>query len=111
MTEWIRENYPKVELTSKANRDIVREILNIHHHTGFNSNDVWTDRTAPGNQFRYLMRHLELFDEIFEINWITKRINLTHNGKDLIENLLAQTEAKSHEFEAYGDIIWMEGNR
>jgi len=88
MIMWIRKNYPNVNLTNKKNQDSVREALNSRHHIGFNSNDVWTDRTTAGNQFRYLMRHLELFGDVFVTDWKTKTIRLTPNGRKLIKVLL-----------------------
>lgn len=107
MTKWIRKNYPNIQFTNVANQDNVREVLNSMHYQGFNANDVWTDRTTSGNQFRYLMRHLELFNDIFITNWKNKTINLTPTGKERIKYLLEYTEEDSQKLTDYGNLLWL----
>lgn len=58
-------DYPSILLTNESNKPQILEELNARHQTGFSFNNVWTDRTTSGNQYRYLMRHLEIYDEIF----------------------------------------------
>ena len=74
------------------------------HPSGFPYNDVWTDRTTTGNQFRYLIRHLELFDELFEFK--NKRLYLKVGAEDLLDKYLDTTQPMlSH---GYGTHWWID---
>ncbi len=86
----IQRAYPNIEITSEANKEGVLEQLNCMHPSGFPYNDIWTDRTTTGNQYRYLIRHLELFDELFEFK--NKRLYLKAGGEDLVDKYLEYTE-------------------
>ena len=86
----ILTTFPSIEITSEANKDNVLEKLNALHPTGFPYNDVWTDRTTTGNQFRYLVRHLELFEELFEFKG--KRLYLKKNCEVLVDKYLDITQ-------------------
>jgi len=99
----IQTNYPKIELTSEANKQSVLEQLNKLHPTGFPYNDVWTDRTTTGNQFRYLIRHLELFDEIFKFE--NKRLMLKAGQKTILDKYLDLTQPMLSQ--GYGTHWWV----
>jgi hypothetical protein len=96
--------FPNIEITSEANKESVLEQLNGMHPSGFPYNDVWTDRTTTGNQFRYLIRHLELFDELFEFK--NKRLYLKMGAEDLLDKYLDTTQPMlSH---GYGTHWWID---
>jgi predicted helicase len=96
--------FPNIEITSEANKESVLEQLNGMHPSGFPYNDVWTDRTTTGNQFRYLIRHLELFDELFEFK--NKRLYLKVGAEDLLDKYLDTTQPMlSH---GYGTHWWID---
>ena len=59
-----RDSFPNSEITNEANKETILNEMNGNHPVGFSFNDVWTDRTTTGNQYRYLRRHLELFDRV-----------------------------------------------
>lgn len=99
----IQKNYPRIELTSEANKQSVLDQLNKSHPTGFPYNDVWTDRTTTGNQFRYLIRHLELFDEIFKFE--NRRLILMHGQKTVLDKYLNMTQPMLNN--GYGTHWWI----
>lgn len=101
---YIQKHYPNIEITNESNKQQVLDSLNELHPTGFTYNDVWTDRTTTGNQYRYLIRHLELFSEIFIFN--NKRLVLTKNGSSLIDKYLNLTEPML-DTSSYGTHWWI----
>ena len=102
--KYIQDHFPNIEVTSEANKQQVLEALNELHPTGFPYNDVWTDRTTTGNQYRYLIRHLEQFDEIFEFR--NKRLILKPNGENLVDKYLDLTEPMLGDA-SYGTAWWI----
>jgi hypothetical protein len=105
---WIRANVPKPELTSEANRGKVREALNTTHPVGFSEKDVWTDRLTTGNQYRYLMRHLELFDDLFSTDWTKKTITVKGAAASRIKSTLRMSDPKLlSKNGGYGAWIWI----
>lgn len=105
----IRQKFPHVELTNEANRERVREELNSLHPVGFDTKDLWTDRTTTGNQYRYFIRHLELFDELFATDWTTKTITVKHDAAAKIEKAL-RTSDPNHLSRngGYGAWVWLD---
>jgi hypothetical protein len=99
----IQANYPRIELTNEANKQSVLDQLNKLHPTGFPYNDVWTDRTTTGNQFRYLIRHLELFEEIFKFE--NKRLKLRAGKKTVLDKYLDLTQPMLNQ--GYGTHWWI----
>jgi len=105
---WIRSEFPNVEMTSVSNQDRVMEALNSTHPVGFEKNDIWTDRTTAGNQFRYFIRHLELFDNIFLSNWETKRIIVKKGAEKILDDILSLSDPKEKNYEQfYGEFLWI----
>jgi len=88
----IQKDFPNTELTSEANKGLVLEKLNGLHPVGFTYNDVWTDRTTTGNQFRYVMRHLELFKDLFRFDGPTNKLLLVEGQEQAVSDYLALTE-------------------
>lgn len=76
ITRKIREEFPGVQLTNRDNQERVLKKLNELHPQGFKSNEVWTDRFTPANQFRYLGNHLALFDDLFAFDLKERKISL-----------------------------------
>lgn len=103
-SKFIQEHFPNIEITNEANKQQVLDSLNQLHPTGFTYNDVWTDRTTTGNQYRYLIRHLELFNEIFIFQ--NKRLLLTPTGGTLIDKYLNLTESMLDP-SSYGTQWWI----
>lgn len=95
--------YPNILLTNEANKNEILKDLNSRYEKAFSYNNVWTDRTTAGNQYRYLMRHLEIFDECFTSN---KNIFLIIKEKEaFLASLLVESE--KHISKDYGDTLWV----
>lgn len=92
--------------TANANaKEILTRELNEATGLSFHHNDIWTDRTSAGNQFRYFLRHVELFDEIFDAQ--PRELRLSHpTDKTLISDLLNRSEAVLMAGN-YGDAWWL----
>jgi superfamily II DNA or RNA helicase len=104
----IRKKFPNVQLTNEANREAVRQELNGIHPVGFDAKDVWTDRTAAGNQYRYLTRHLELFDELFTTDWKAKTVSVKDGAEPRIKETLMISDPKHlSQNGGYGAWVWL----
>ena len=103
----VKRKYPRIELTSESNKQQILDALNANHPVGFPYVDVWTDRTTTGNQFRYLCRHLELFDEVFYFEG--KRLRVQENGYKIIEEYLDITNPLLGT--GYGSSWWLDGRK
>lgn len=101
----IQKDFPNTELTSEANKGLVLEKLNGLHPVGFTYNDVWTDRTTTGNQFRYVMRHLELFKDLFRFDGPTNKLLLIEGQEQAVSDYLALTEGLLVAND-YGSVRW-----
>jgi predicted helicase len=101
---WIKENYPNIHLTNETNKPNVLNELNSHFGLDFSFNNVWTDRTTVGNQYRYLIRHLELFEDLFELNG--KIIRIKPGADENVTELLDRT-APFINSGAYGEKMWI----
>jgi hypothetical protein len=88
----IQSEFPNTVVTSEANKPVVLEQLNRLHPVGFTYNDVWTDRTTTGNQFRYVMRHLEMFTDLFRFDAKNNRLLLIEHQEGAIEQYLSSTQ-------------------
>ncbi|WP_448553308.1 DEAD/DEAH box helicase family protein [Thalassotalea montiporae] len=99
----IAKMYPNLQLTNEANKQTILEDLNSRFGHEFQFRNVWTDRTTEGNQFRYILRHLELYGNIVELK--DKCITLSQGAEEQINNILSLS--KSHlDDEQYGKILW-----
>ena len=100
-----RNRFPNSEISSESNKEKILVEMNLNHPVGFSFNDVWTDRTTTGNQYRYFRRHLELFDDIIEKN---NHLLQMLDGCDVkIEKILnLSKEIESEDF--YNKFIWIE---
>ncbi|MFU1853140.1 DEAD/DEAH box helicase family protein [Citrobacter portucalensis] len=99
----IKKKYPNIELSNESNKQSILDDLNNNHPIGFSYNDIWTDRTTTGNQFRYFIRHLELLDEIFVVE--NKRLRVRENAESIIDSYLYLTENML--LECYGTQWWV----
>ncbi len=102
MARKIAVDYPNILLTSEVNKPRVLEELNSRHQSGFSYNNVWTDRTTSGNQYRYLMRHLEIYDEIFFQDGTSFLIK--PESEAFMDLLLEKSQADLSE--TYGYKVW-----
>ena len=103
--KYIAQNYPGIDLTAESLKHEILNELNSRFNLDFSFSNVWTDRTTVGNQYRYLIRHLELFDDLFELNG--KEIQIKKDSKKKVENLISKTE-KFITPELYGKNIWIQ---
>ncbi len=109
MTEYIRQEYPNAMMTSVGNQEKVRSELNAKHEVGFSERDVWTDRTTTGNQYRFLMNHLLLFQEYLNIDLKKKTIEVKESKIPNIREMLAKgKEAMASLDYQYGEKLWYE---
>lgn len=108
MVKYIRETYPNVMMTSTGNQEEVREDLNEKHSMGFSTRDVWTDRTTSGNQYRFIINHMLIFEEFLDIDLKSKTIRVKEQEENAIRNMLNNTKAiySASDFE-YGTTTWI----
>jgi len=94
----------KPEVANETSRkEILKELTEVTE-IKFKYNDVWTDRTTTGNQFRYFGRHLELFEDVFE-RFDFKQLRLVRGGRKMRQHL-NQSQAVLGE-ELYGRAWWL----
>jgi hypothetical protein len=106
----VRSKFPMVMQTSIANQEAVRVTLNDVCKVEFSHREVWTDRTTPGNRFRYFRNHMVLFGEVFLEDKFVKygRLMLQDKAKFKIDNLLQISTPASGDFsDHYGFWIWV----
>lgn len=84
--ETLREAYPNIMATSMGNQETVRTMLNDFMGIEYSEQDVWTDRTTTGNQFRFFLNHISLLTDCFIINFRKKQVEIS-NSKE-IEKIL-----------------------
>lgn len=101
----INQEFPNIELTNETNKIGILEELNKFHPIGYSYENVWTDRTTTGNQYRYLIRHLELFDDIFYFS--EGKLRIFENSDEAIETILKSTE-EIIENPDYGNQWWID---
>ncbi len=96
---YIRENYPNIEILNEKNQAKVLSELNSYFGTNFSITDIWTGKTTIANQFGYFKNHVLLFEEIDYVN--RKDIKIKEGCDNRImsllkndENLEKQTDAK-----------------
>jgi len=95
----IRDCYPNIMQTSVGNQEEIRTVLNDVVGVDFSRENVWTDRTTIGNQYRYFLNHIKMLRNCFEISFERKEITATH-----VENVkmaLHSTEASLNVAGAY----------
>jgi len=82
--QFLRDEYPNIEILNEANRRIVLDALNAKFETSLTFDDIWTTRTTAYNQFNYVKKHLLVWDNILDINSERNVIKLLPNGNQLI---------------------------
>jgi superfamily II DNA or RNA helicase len=100
----IRNRYPRILLTSESNKHVILKELNERYSAEFTFNNVWTDRTTAGNQYRYLVRHLELFGDLFQLR--NNVLCLRESGSEEVNELLSASAAYLDESK-YGEWVWI----
>ncbi|MMZ62671.1 hypothetical protein D1872_248890 [compost metagenome] len=107
--QYIRSEYPNIMMTNSGNQERVREDLNRKHEVGFSEKNVWTDRTTTGNQYRFIVNHLLMFEGIFSLDTKRKIISVTAEGFQKIEKLLDSSEKAINDPNfKYGRALWIE---
>ncbi len=105
----VRSQFPMVMQTSIANQEAVRGNLNDICQVEFSHREVWTDRTTPGNRFRYFRNHMVLFEDVFMEDSGVKygRLVLHDKAQSKIDDLLRASTPASGDFsDHYGFWIW-----
>lgn len=89
---YIREKYPKIEITNKANQPKILKELNDYFTTNFSDRDIWAKKTTIVNQYIYFRNHLAILDRFISID-DGKKIIILKDGaeKDLLK-LLSEDE-------------------
>lgn len=65
---YLRLNYPKLEVINISNQEENLKILNTYFSTSLSKTDIWGGKTTTvKNQFIYFRDHLSMFDNIIEI--------------------------------------------
>ena len=104
ISKMIQIEFPNIELTNEVNKVDVLIELNKYHPVGYSYQNVWTDRTTIGNQFRYLVRHLELFDNIFYYE--EGYLKVIPDSEELIDEILNKTLSQVGKSN-YGNQWWI----
>lgn len=103
ISDYIKENFPNIEITSEVNRNKVLDELNELSPVSFSYKEVWTDRTTIGNQYRYLSNDFNFIEGIVELR--NKRLCLKEGIDSIIENYLRMSEP--YLTEEYGEAYWI----
>jgi len=93
----------------RARRDIFESLKQVVG-SGISYNDVWTDRTTTGNQFRYFTRHVELYDDMVTAQGAGTRLEVatSRDGIKRAREYLRITEPLLSS-EQYGSTWWIRG--
>jgi predicted helicase len=102
----LRAEFPNLGLANEANKAGFLAVLNQEHPADFTYNDVWTDRTTTGNQYRYLRRHLELFDEFILQGQGVSTLSLETNNILRVEEYLENSQPETAD-QTYGQFLWI----
>lgn len=89
-TYYLRENYPRIEITSEKNQKQVLDELNAYFGTNYSITDVWEKKTTVNNQFIYFRNHLSLFKDIIEVDSNSIRLNPNKEGQ--LKSMLSKDE-------------------
>ena len=86
--QYLRVNYPNLNLVNANNRASVLDELNSYFNTTLSEGDIWGTRaTTVQNQYMYFRDHLSIYNEVIEIK--EKEICLKRGTEDLVDRLLA----------------------
>lgn len=106
----IEDYYAALEVANEKTRAKLVSELNAETGLELKANDIWTDRTTAGNQFRYFGAHLALYEDLFEFPEVrpfrARNIRLVADADMLNEYLVASGEVLA---EPYGDAEWWRG--
>ncbi|MDC0596556.1 DEAD/DEAH box helicase family protein [Candidatus Pseudothioglobus singularis] len=96
----LRDLYPNLLITNKANRDVILKELNDMFGSKFTQTDIWDKKTTVNNQFIYFRNHLSLFEEFINIenqticliNKNIPKLDMTLNLDSYLDNESDYTE-------------------
>jgi len=86
--EWIRNNYPKIDLLNEANKKSVLKKINKKCNTKFSYTDIWAKKTTINNQFIYFRNHLELLGNIIETDSKKQTVSVKSGMEKKLKTLL-----------------------
>jgi len=92
---YLRTNYPNIEITNTANRESLLNELNEYFGTNYSETDIWEKKTTVNNQFIYFRNHLSMFDECVEVN--QNSISLIATKEGVLRQLLDENESLEKE--------------
>lgn len=88
---YLRLNYPGIDLVSIINRENILSELNQYYKTQISVTDIWGGRpTTIKNQFYYFKNHFSQFEEIIETDG--KVIRMLPGSDDKLNELLEKDE-------------------
>jgi len=91
--EWIRNNYPNIDILNEANKKSVLKKLNKKCNTNFSYTDIWAKKTTINNQFIYFRNHLELLRDIIEIDSKNQIVSVKSGMEKKLKALLLDQES------------------
>jgi len=92
---YLRTNYPNIEITNTANREFLLKELNEYFGTNYSETDIWEKKTTVNNQFIYFRNHLSLFSDCIEVD--QNSITLIRMKEGLLRRLLDENEYLENE--------------
>jgi len=92
---YIRANYPNLEITNEKNKQSVLKELNDYFGTSYTLTEVWTKATTIYNQYIYFRSHLKLLDEFIDSD--SNIIKLKENKEGGLRVLLATEDSLERE--------------
>lgn len=88
---YLRKNYPNIEITNIANRESLLNELNEYFGTNYSMTDIWEKKTTVNNQFIYFRNHLSLFNEFIDAD--QNSIFLKSSKEGLLRTILDENDS------------------
>ena len=96
--QYIRKDYPNIEIINKANQAKILKELNDYFGTNFSKTDIWAKKTTIINQYIYFRNHLALFEKYIGIDNRKKTISLKEGQDKEILKVLSQGAGLEKEY-------------
>lgn len=87
---FIRANYPNLEITNEKNKVSVLKELNEYFETNYSLTEVWTKATTIYNQYIYFRNHLKYLEDIIDND--SSVISLKENKEGELRILLSSED-------------------
>jgi superfamily II DNA or RNA helicase len=104
---YIQHEFPRLIWTNLDNRNEVRRLLNERSPVKFTEEDVWGDRLAIANKFRYIKNSLALFDFLdCAVGYLTPLSIKPARQDDLVQVLEISDPKHAPITDFYGEWYW-----